>query len=190
MAGEHTDGRRAKGERRRQALIDAALRVVERDGVAGVSHRAVAREAAVPKTAATYYFDTIDDLLVAALTASCEAYGADLAAIAELPGEEALDRLAELMAHAADRRVRLVAEYELYLLAARRPALRPAARVWTDLLSGLVRRYTDDPVVARSVVGLVDGLMVDSLIRDEPASAPEFREVLDRVLRPERQPSA
>lgn len=185
----HADGRRARGERRRQALIDATLRVIEHDGVAGVSHRAVAREAGVPKSAATYYFDTIDDLLVAALTASCQAYGADLAAIAALPGDKALDRLAELMAQAARRRGSLVAEYELYLLAARRPALRPAARVWSDLLTGLVRRYTDDPDTARSVVGLVDGLMVNSLLSDETPSPAEFRTALERVLRPARQPS-
>ena len=41
---ERVDGRRARGERRREEIIAATLRVVERDGVAGVTHRAVARE--------------------------------------------------------------------------------------------------------------------------------------------------
>ncbi|WP_083792889.1 TetR/AcrR family transcriptional regulator [Kribbella flavida] len=62
-----TDGRKLKGERRRQELIEATLRVVARDGVSGVSHRTVAREAGRPATAAAYYFSGIDGLLLQAL---------------------------------------------------------------------------------------------------------------------------
>lgn len=70
--GEQSDGRRAKGERRRRAIIDATLRVVERDGIAGVSHRNIAREAEIPPASITYYFDSIDGVLVATLLESCE----------------------------------------------------------------------------------------------------------------------
>jgi hypothetical protein len=63
-----TDGRLFKGERRKEELIEATLQVVAREGVAGVSHRAVAREAGLPATAAAYHFASIDDLLTAALT--------------------------------------------------------------------------------------------------------------------------
>ena len=73
-AAGRVDGRRVRGERRRSAIIAATLAVVERDGVAGVSHRAVAREAGVPASSALYYFATLDDLLVAALTAAAEEY--------------------------------------------------------------------------------------------------------------------
>ena len=41
--------------------------MIERDGVAGVTHRSVAREAGVPTTASTYYFATLDDLLIATM---------------------------------------------------------------------------------------------------------------------------
>lgn len=64
-------GRRVRGERRR-AILEAARRVVERDGVAGVSHRSVAREAGVPPTSATCYYATPDDLLIATLTRSAD----------------------------------------------------------------------------------------------------------------------
>lgn len=50
-------------EQRRQVILDAAMRVVVRDGVRGVRHRAVATEAGVPLSATTYYFKDIDDLL-------------------------------------------------------------------------------------------------------------------------------
>lgn len=64
---KQTDGRKARGERRRREIIDATLRVVERDGVAGVTHRTVAREAGVPTASTTYHFASLDDLLLATL---------------------------------------------------------------------------------------------------------------------------
>ncbi|WP_053162148.1 TetR/AcrR family transcriptional regulator [Pseudomonas sp. P1.8] len=59
-------GRKASrqgSEQRRQDILDAAMRIVVRDGVRAVRHRAVAAEAQVPLSATTYYFKDIDDLL-------------------------------------------------------------------------------------------------------------------------------
>ena len=59
-------GRKASrhgSEQRRQLILDAAMRIVVRDGVRGVRHRAVAAEAGVPLSATTYYFKDIDDLI-------------------------------------------------------------------------------------------------------------------------------
>jgi DNA-binding transcriptional regulator YbjK len=59
-------GRKASrqgSEQRRQVILDAAMRIVVRDGVRAVRHRAVAAEAGVPLSATTYYFKDIDDLL-------------------------------------------------------------------------------------------------------------------------------
>jgi DNA-binding transcriptional regulator YbjK len=59
---------REGSEQRRLAILQAALRVVARDGVRGVKHRAVATEAGVPLSATTYYFKDIHDLLADAFT--------------------------------------------------------------------------------------------------------------------------
>lgn len=59
---------RQSSEQRRLAILQAALRVVARDGVRGVRHRAVAKEAEVPLSATTYYFKDIHDLLADAFT--------------------------------------------------------------------------------------------------------------------------
>lgn len=59
---------RQGSEQRRLAILRAALRVLVRDGVRGVRHRAVATEAGVPLSATTYYFKDIHDLLADALT--------------------------------------------------------------------------------------------------------------------------
>ncbi|MEM9696644.1 MAG: TetR/AcrR family transcriptional regulator, partial [Myxococcota bacterium] len=48
----------AKNEVRRRALCDAAIRVIAREGGRGLTHRAVDREAAVPRCTTSNYFRT------------------------------------------------------------------------------------------------------------------------------------
>ncbi len=57
---------------RRTRIIDAALRVIVADGIAGLSHRSVAAEADVPLGSTTYHFGSLDELLTAALRRSNE----------------------------------------------------------------------------------------------------------------------
>lgn len=57
---------RIRGERTRQAILAATQRVIARDGVAAVSHRAVAQEARVNLSLTTYYFVDLYDLIAAA----------------------------------------------------------------------------------------------------------------------------
>ena len=63
---------RARSEQRRKAILEAALRIVVNDGVRGVRHRAVAKEAEVPLSATTYYFKDISDLLADTFTLFAE----------------------------------------------------------------------------------------------------------------------
>ena len=65
--GGQVDGRQARGERARAALIAATFQVIEREGIGRVTHRNVTRVAGLPATSAAYHFDTINDLLEAAL---------------------------------------------------------------------------------------------------------------------------
>lgn len=55
---------RASAVQRRRAIIEATLRVMARDGLRAVSHRAVAAEAAVPLASTTYYFRDLEDLII------------------------------------------------------------------------------------------------------------------------------
>ena len=52
-----------KGERRREEILRATLRVIGAHGADAVTHRAVAAEAGVPLSATTYYFASKDELL-------------------------------------------------------------------------------------------------------------------------------
>lgn len=64
-------GRRAArtgSEQRRKAILEATLRIIIRDGIRAVRHRAVAKEAGVPLSATTYYFKDIHDLIADTFT--------------------------------------------------------------------------------------------------------------------------
>jgi DNA-binding transcriptional regulator YbjK len=174
------DGRRAKGQRRRQALLEATLQVVERDGVAGVSHRSVTRQAGLPSSAATYYFDSIDSLLKAALLWAEEANTEPLRAIAAAPDPPAA--LAQwLVEDCITHRERVIAEYELFLLAARRPALAAAATRWIDELSALVAGWTADQGSVRAVCAYIDGLLLQALVTREVPKASELEATIRRL---------
>lgn len=54
---------RADSRERRRAILEATLRIVVRDGIRGVRHRAIAKEANVPLAATTYYFKDIQELV-------------------------------------------------------------------------------------------------------------------------------
>ena len=56
-----------KGERRRYALIAAAAELLCEGGFDAVRHRSVARRAGLPLAATTYYFSSLEDLVVQAV---------------------------------------------------------------------------------------------------------------------------
>ncbi|RZQ60164.1 TetR/AcrR family transcriptional regulator [Amycolatopsis suaedae] len=182
QASPPVDGRRARGQRRRAEIIAATLRVVERDGAAGVTHRTVAREADVPTSLSVYYFATLDDLLVAALTTVADEYERKLRAILDAGGDP-LTGLAELLAESAgEGRGRALAERELSTLAARRPALRPVARRWRDMVAEIGRGQTGDPLAVEALVAASDGLCAAILMGGERPDVERVRGVLARSL--------
>ncbi len=108
---------------------------------------------------------------------------ADSAALAD-PDADLAGALARLLGEflAADRgRVEL--EYELYLAALRRPALRPVAAQWCESMSAALTPRTD-PVTARALVAAMDGIGLQVLLTDAVYDEDYAREVLRRILRP------
>ena len=184
---------------RREQILEAALRVIGRDGREAVTHRAVAEEAGVPLGSTTYYFDSRDDLLGQALehvsAQEVERYGRlgeELRSVKS--GRELADRLISELVAAAEDRVAYIAEYELWLEAGRRPDLREAAQSWCDAeqrsVAGAleVLGSTDPAADASLVVATLDGLGERVLAREEdPAAAakelrPELRRLVERLL--------
>nr|WP_238350847.1 TetR family transcriptional regulator [Kribbella shirazensis] len=164
-------------------MLAATLTVIERDGVAGVSHRAVAAEADVSVASITYHFPTLDDLLVAALRSAAEDLAVELHGRGSELGARPADELARLIEHSAvRRRGRTLALYELYLYAARRPDLREAAGAWLEPLTEIARALTADPQKARLLVAALDGLLIQALIGAREVDGRDLAALLE-VLR-------
>ncbi|MBE2320789.1 TetR family transcriptional regulator [Solirubrobacter sp. CPCC 204708] len=168
------DGRRARGEARRHQLIEATLAVIERDGLAGLTHRAVAEQAGVPLASASYHFRGIDELAATALNQVTD----DLVAALRAEGDRSLGRLAQLLAdEVRDHRGQWIACYELYLLAIRRPQLRDQAFAWLDVIAD-----TFAPTLTgtdrQAFQALVEGICLHTLLRDRPYTAAEIEALL------------
>lgn len=120
---------RQGSEQRRQQILDAAMRIVVRDGVRGVRHRAVAAEAGVPLSATTYYFKDIQDLLADTFAQYVErsaAYMAKLWTNTEGVLRQLLaqgDGSPQARAQLADEVARMLADYVLRQLNNRRDFL-------------------------------------------------------------------
>ncbi|MFG2311671.1 TetR/AcrR family transcriptional regulator [Streptomyces sp. NPDC048566] len=169
---------------RRQRIIDAAIRVVGAKGIAGLSHRSAAAEADVPLGSTTYHFATLDELLVAALRQANEGFAKVVAArgaLQDVRTDLAADLAGLIGQWLAGDRTGVELEYELYLAALRRPALRPVAAEWIDSLVEPLARRTD-PVTARALVALLDGICLQVLLTGAAYDEEYAREVLARVL--------
>jgi TetR/AcrR family transcriptional regulator, regulator of biofilm formation and stress response len=176
------DGRKLRGQRRRAQIIEATLTIVRRDGATGVTHRTVAKEAGITTSLTLYYFATLDDLLVAALTSVTDDYTHRIRQLIDTEADP-LDGLAQLIAESAGPgRERALAERELSTLAARRPALRPIARRWRDNVAELARTQTADADAIEAFVALSDGLCTAILLDDREADPDHIRAVLSKTL--------
>ncbi len=188
-----------KGERRRAALVEAASALLVEGGFDAVRHRAVAERAKLPLASTTYYFDSLDDLVAAAV----EHYSRyELAQGRERLEEIAtrnrgvgavVDLVLELLLgpeHAgreADAEAVLL-RYERLVATGRRPYLRPLMRTLAvelnDLISEILAR-SGKPVDAeelKRLIALVDGAVVAALVEVDPepraAAAKMLREAL------------
>ncbi|KOG23109.1 MULTISPECIES: TetR/AcrR family transcriptional regulator [Streptomyces] len=172
---------------RRERIVDAALTVAGRSGIGGLSHRTVAAEADVPLGSTTYHFASLDELLVAALRKANEGFGRLLREHPALtdPDVDLAAALARLLAEwLGGERARVELEYELYLAALRRPALRPVAAEWGESVVAALAHRTD-PVTARALVAVMDGICLQVLLTDGGYDEEYARLVLARILRTE-----
>jgi DNA-binding transcriptional regulator YbjK len=182
---------RARGRLRRQALLHAALDVIGQRGIAGTTHRAVAAAAGVPLATTTYYFASIDELLEAALELFVDEEVGRLetagARVVELEGtaEEALRAIAAELAGGES-----LAQFELYLEDARRPALQPvvsrALTAYRTLAEDLLRHlgHPDPERLAPLAVSLADGMGVHHIALPPQDREREIVEGLGALLSP------
>jgi DNA-binding transcriptional regulator YbjK len=165
-------------------IARAALEVIARRGIAGLTHRAVAEQAEVPLGSTTYHYADRDALLLAAIEEAVDGYRRKIVHWSQnLTSRSIIQRLAGLLeALTATRalRDRLRVEYDLYLAAARSKQLRAVSIEWDAILPQAMKSAVSEGR-ARSLYIAVNGLLIESLIYDKPLTNADMTAVLSMI---------
>jgi DNA-binding transcriptional regulator YbjK len=172
---------------RRDAVLDAAIAVIGESGLGAVTHRAIAAKAGVPVATTSYFFASIDELMVEAMRRVADKAIAGIeaatshAATEQSDPREAIDRLVDVLL--AEPEAETIAQFETYLEAARRPELRREIERVLDAFEELARVTMQTlgapvpPHVAKAFVALADGFALHRLAaRRDDNHAQAFRD--------------
>ena len=188
---------------RRALIADAAISTLARDGMRGLTHRAVDRAAGLPEGSASYYFRTRQALLQATVERLAELTSTDMLASAALvdsaavsppPGQE-LSAFGALTAALVESwltagRERQLARYELSLEATRRPELRQTlvttgAAIRAVIAGRFAAAGVPEPAQrAADFAAFIDGLLFDQIAGagNRELTARDVRAAIDTLL--------
>jgi DNA-binding transcriptional regulator YbjK len=181
---------------RKTLIADAAIALLASAGAKGLTHRAVDAEAGLPMGSTSFYCRTRADLLTLTLlrhaALDMEDLLADQARMAT-PGfglndfvELLADRVADWLSSA--KRARLVARFELFLIASREPELATIAtqqrerfRLATE--AALTRAGVADAAAAAPLLLVtVDGLLIDQIGASGPGPTRDRQKAMFRMV--------
>lgn len=181
---------RESAQRRKEALLRAAVEIVADSGPGAATHRAIAGRAGLPPATTSYFFSSIDDLLTEATrhfaAEQAQAYDALTAEMEGADPSAFLERfVAALMS--SDRTVEL-AQVEAYLHAARDPAVRAGAAEVMEAFERTARAAlaalgVPDPARhTRTLTAFVDGFILQHLANPRPDDEAQLRAGLSTLL--------
>src|SRR5215470_17154349 len=193
---------------RRALIADAAISTLAREGMRGLTHRAVDRTAGLPEGSASYYFRTRQALLQATVERLAELTRTDMLASAAVvdgaalvdsavpppPGQElsAFGALAAALVESwlTAGRERQLARYELSLEATRRPELRQTlvatgAAIRAVIAGRFAAAGVPEPHQrAADFAAFIDGLLFDQIAGagNRELTAPDVRDAIDTLI--------
>ena len=177
-----------------QQIVDAAIRVLARQGYAKTSLLDIAKEAGMSKGALHYHYPTKEALIHAVLETACNAVQARTMRAwspSDNPFEALRKSLEELWATRAERSNEAVVVADLLALSLYDGALRPRLAEFYELGTRQIRDYLEQNLISlglesrisldilpRIVIGLLDGLVMQAFV-DPDALSPD--DVVDAV---------
>jgi AcrR family transcriptional regulator len=191
---------RMSAEERRTKLVDAAIRVMTRDGVARATTRAIAAEAEMPLGVFHYAFRSKQELMAMVTETIARRSKADIDAAVLAEGRPELFDLVRggLMAyfdHVVAHPHEHLVTYELTAMALREPEMEEVAgrqyRYYLEENEKLVTAVAEMigfdyslplPVVTRFVTSLMDGLALNYLAKGDEEEAREVVALLATTL--------
>lgn len=186
--------------KRRDALLEAAIAVVAERGPAGVTHREVARRAGLPLATTSYFFASIDELVLEALRATLAQLGERLEALTmaisdgDLDVDAVIGRVVPVLLRAPETHV--LAQFQAYLRASRDPEWQPEAVAIFAAVERVAAAVLEAGGVpasranVRGVIALVDGFQLQRLagVSGRTASR-DLAAALRALLSAQAQPS-
>jgi DNA-binding transcriptional regulator YbjK len=167
--------------------LDAALRVVARDGAGALTHRAAAGEAGVSLASVTYHFDSIQELRRATFDHAGSIVGLAFRSRVLAAGADSEDAGVILADYAttlmADRREATVAVFEMITAASHDRELRPVVDLLNDRLAALLEPYVGSRRQALTVAAAVQGLVLMGLATDRNTHDDLHAACLDLITR-------
>ena len=171
---------------RKERIVESALAVLARDGVAGITHRAIGEAADVPLGSITYHFKTLDDIVQLAFRTHVD----KLATRFEnrLAACDSKSDLIECVALAitddlAANPNELAVTFELYGDAVRRADTKRITQEWMERAEDALAHHFDR-ATARLIDVVVEGLMVHMSIAQQPISRDAVRALLITAANP------
>ncbi len=190
--------KRVDHSERREAFLQAAYRVIKKQGFAGVTVRSVAKEAGFTTGALVHYVDSMDQLLVEASEYSAREVRAAMEAAEMLA--DPLISLREVLYLALPSDEDKRGNWNYFLGFWERSVYNPAVRKvtvlryseWLKRTGRLIRRAKiagdvasdlDIAKAARACVALIDGIAIQVLRSGKPPPPREQRELIDEWIR-------
>lgn len=177
-----------------QQIIEAAIRVLARQGYARTSLFEIAKEAGMSKGALHYHYPTKEALIHAVLETACnvvQARTVEAWSPSENPFEALRKSLEELWATRAQRTDEALVVADLLALSLYDESLRPKLAEFYELGAQQIRDYLEEHLISlglepripldllpRIVIGMLDGLVMQAFV-DPDALSPD--EVVDAI---------
>lgn len=180
---------------RRTAIAQAALTVIARDGLRGLTHRAIDRELNLPEGTTSYYTRTRQDLIQLIVSRLAERTADVVAPHGPLPTtlDGAVELLTAIFETAAEHEVETRARFALTVDLATDPQLHGMLTQFSQTRNVLLQGGYDILVAlgvpdadARAIdlVGILTGLLYDRLVGNGRFGTPvDVRHVLSTWLR-------
>lgn len=179
------DGRTARGNATRAAILAASADIIARDGAASLTQRRAAAAAATSLAAVTYHFRTLNDLLTAVFTESARKATADIEFLRNevLAGRlgliDACTAMAEKAIYGSPSYAVLMAEAAV--AAARNPALQAVLLETGTAREALFVGHVAQPGWERGLSCAFDGAILRALSRGDAADRAALRDVLTSI---------
>lgn len=170
-------------EGRKEAIVIAAAECIATDGISGLTHRKVAERAKVPLGSTTYYFKSLDDLYIEALSYLADEVDKELAGLDSylVNQQVTVGVLAEIMYEYLKDAGQAKTTMIMYIAGVENEQLRTVSLRWFDGLLKILSKYVSKEQAYAFAV-FCDGMAINVLLTGKSPSKDTLISILENIL--------